>query len=120
MQFTVQQVWNLEQARCRFGKYLRVAVALDTDARAPDVAKLVKEFPPVNEASEQGNLVRGLGIRLHLQRTLGSSPGPDVDTCVGAEAVLALGEEARFFPSDSALASWRAQAYQGRAVVAYE
>jgi len=37
MQFTVQQMWSLEQARCRFGKYLRVAV----NGRAPDVARLL-------------------------------------------------------------------------------
>ena len=37
-----------------------------------------------------------------------------------AEVVLALGEEARFYPTDAALASWRAQADQGRAVIAYE
>jgi len=34
--------------------------------------------------------------------------------------VLALGEDARFYPTDAALASWRAQADQGRAVIAYE
>jgi DNA polymerase-3 subunit alpha len=43
-----------------------------------------------------------------------------VDGCAGAEAVLALGEDARFYPTDAALASWRAQADQGRAVIAYE
>jgi DNA polymerase-3 subunit alpha len=66
--------------------------------------------------SEQGELVRGLGVRLQLQRSLNDS----LDGCNGAEAVLALGEDARFFPSDAALASWRAQAHQGKAVVAYE
>jgi DNA polymerase-3 subunit alpha len=116
MQFTIQQVWGLEQARCRFGKYLRVAVALDGAARAPDVARMVKEFPAQREMSEQGELVRGLGVRLQLQRTMNDP----MDGCNGAEAVLALGEDARFFPSDAALASWRAQAFQGKAVVAYE
>jgi DNA polymerase-3 subunit alpha len=116
MQFTIQQVWGLEHARCRFGKYLRVAVALDGEARAPDVARMVKEFPAQREMSEQGELVRGLGVRLQLQRSLNDS----LDGCNGAEAVLALGEDARFFPSDAALASWRAQAHQGKAVVAYE
>jgi DNA polymerase-3 subunit alpha len=33
---------------------------------------------------------------------------------------LALGEQAKFFPSDAALASWMAQADQGQAVIVYE
>jgi DNA polymerase-3 subunit alpha len=77
---------------------------------------MVKEFPAQREMSEQGELVRGLGVRLQLQRTMNDP----LDGCNGAEAVLALGEDARFFPSDAALASWRAQAFQGKAVVAYE
>jgi len=39
MQLTVQQIWSLEQARCRFGKYLRVPVQLDSKNRTPDVAR---------------------------------------------------------------------------------
>jgi len=31
-----------------------------------------------------------------------------------------LGEGARFFPSDAALAGWRAQADQGKAAIIYE
>ena len=112
MQFTVQQIWSLEQARCRFGKYLRVMV----NGRVPEIARLLKDFPAEREMSEQGELVRGLSVRLHVQRQI-----TDTDTaCAGAEAVLALGEDARFFPSDAALASWRAQADQGRAVIAYD
>jgi DNA polymerase-3 subunit alpha len=61
-------------------------------------------------------LVRGLGVRLQLLRAVDEP----VDGCSGAEAVLALGEDARFYPTDAALASWRAQADQGRAVIAYE
>jgi DNA polymerase-3 subunit alpha len=33
---------------------------------------------------------------------------------------LQLGDEARFFPSDAALARWSAQAAQGQAVIVYE
>ena len=112
MQFTVQQLWSLEQARCRFGKYLRVAV----NGRAPDVARLLQEFPAQRELSEQGELVRGLGIRLHLQRQLPAA----ADGVQGAEAVLALDDSARFYPSDAALAGWRAQADQGQATIAYD
>ena len=57
--------------------------------------------------SEQGELVRGLPVRLALHRD-------------AAQAELQLGEEAKFFPTDAALASWMAQADQGRANIVYE
>jgi DNA polymerase-3 subunit alpha len=112
MQFTVQQLWSLEQARCRFGKYLRVAV----NGRPPDVARLLQEFPAQRELTEQGELVRGLGVRLHLQRQVERGE----DGVQGAQAVIALDDSARFFPSDAALAGWRAQADQGQATIAYD
>ena len=113
MQLTVTQIWDLDQARCRFGKYLRVAV----NGRAPDVARLVKEFPARREATEQGDLIRGLAVRLAVHRPGESSGGADSG---GAVAELHLGEAARFFPTDAALAGWRAQADQGRSVIVYE
>ncbi|NPC56727.1 DNA polymerase III subunit alpha [Caenimonas soli] len=100
---SITQVWDLATARCRFGKFLRVAV----NGKAPDIKRLVREFPPKREISEQGELVRGLGVRLWLKRD-------------AAVAELQLGEEAKFFPSDAALASWMAQADQGRAQIVYE
>jgi DNA polymerase III subunit alpha len=93
----VNQIWDLATARCRFGKYLKVAV----NGVAPDIQRLVKEFPPKREVSEQGELVRGLSVRLLVQRE-------------SATAELQLGEQAKFFPSDAALASW------GHAQVVYE
>jgi DNA polymerase III subunit alpha len=99
----VNQVWDLATARCRFGKFLRVAV----NGKAPDIGRLVREFPPRRELSEQGELVRGLNVRLALRRG-------------GAVAELQLGDEAKFFPSDAALASWMAQADQGAAQIIYE
>ena len=115
MQFTVQQLWGLEEARCRFGKFLRVQ--LPAQAPAPDIARLLREFPAQREMSEQGELVRGLGVRLALRRL---APEAADAGCEGATAELALGEAARFFPSDAALASWRAHADQGLAEIAYE
>jgi len=112
MQFTIQQVWSLEQARCRFGKYLRVAV----QGKAPDVARLIQDFPAQREMSEQGELVRGLGIRLQLRKHIAQP----VEGCNGAEVLIALGDDARFYPSDAALAEWRSQADQGQAVIAYD
>ena len=112
--FVAQQVWNLDQARCRFGKYLRVAVRLDSQQRAPDVSAMLREFPPEREISEQGELLRGLSVRLQVQRL---TQGGELD---GAAADLHLDDKAKFFPSDAALASWRAQAYQGKAAIAYD
>jgi DNA polymerase-3 subunit alpha len=39
---------------------------------------------------------------------------------LGARAELALGESAKFFPTDAALASWMAQADQGQAQIVYD
>jgi DNA polymerase-3 subunit alpha len=100
---SVNQVWDLATARCRFGKFLRVAV----NGTVPDIRTILRDFPPRREMSEQGELVRGLGVRLALRRDR-------------AVAELQLGEEARFFPSDAALASWMAQADQGQAQIVYE
>jgi DNA polymerase-3 subunit alpha len=107
MQLTVNQLWDLEQARCRFGKYLRVAV----NGKAPDVAQLLQQYPAQRQQTEQGELVRGLAIRLVVTRD-----GKDG----GASAELQLSDGMRFFPSDPALLHWRAQADQGQAVIVYE
>jgi DNA polymerase III subunit alpha len=103
IRLVVNTVWDLAHARCRFGKYLRVAV----NGVAPDVARLLRDFPPQRDVSEQGELVRGLSVRLNVQRE-------------GAAAELVLGEAGKFFPSDAALAGWMAQAYGGAAQVVYE
>jgi DNA polymerase-3 subunit alpha len=39
---------------------------------------------------------------------------------LAARAELALGDAAKFFPTDAALASWMAQADQGRAQIVYD
>src|SRR6185436_51348 len=60
----VNQVWDLATARCRFGKFLRVAV----NGKAPDIQRMVRDFPPKREVSDQGELIRGLTVRLSLAR----------------------------------------------------
>jgi DNA polymerase-3 subunit alpha len=105
--FKVTQVYDLETARCKFGKYLRVAV----NGTAPDIARIVKDFPPRREMSEQGEFMRGLPVRLSVRR--------NADFGV-VEVPLALDERARFFPTDAALASWIAQADNGVAQIVYE
>ena len=110
MQFSITQVWDLEQARCRFGKYLRVAVQLAPNGRVPDIARMLKEFPARRESTEQGELVRGMAVRLAV--TAGSE-----SSAAGAE--FQLGDDYRFYPSNAALAGWRAQAEQFSASVVY-
>ncbi|MES2422891.1 MAG: DNA polymerase III subunit alpha, partial [Pseudomonadota bacterium] len=100
---SIQQVWDLASARCRFGKFLRVAV----NGKAPDIQRLVRDFPARREQSEQGELVRGLPVRLAVRRNT-------------ATAEIQLGDNARFFPTDAALASWTVQADQGQAAIVYE
>ncbi len=99
----VNQIWDLSAARCRFGKFLRVCV----NGRLPNVTQILQSFPAQRENSEQGERVRGLGVRMVVQR--GS-----------AKAELQLGDAARFYPSDAALASWMAQADNGQASIVYE
>jgi DNA polymerase-3 subunit alpha len=48
-----------------------------------------------------------MGVRLKLLRD-------------GATADVQLGDNAKFFPSDAALASWMAQAHDGQAHIIYE
>jgi hypothetical protein len=103
LRLVINQVWDLAQARCRFGKYLSVTV----NGTAPDVSRLLRDHPAKVETSEQGDLVRGLGVRFKLLRD-------------GATADLDLGESSKFFPSDTALASWMAQAYEGQSQIIYE
>ncbi|WP_332825295.1 DNA polymerase III subunit alpha [Ramlibacter sp.] len=99
----ISQIWDLATARCRFGKYLRVAV----NGQVPDIQRLLRDFPARRELSDQGELVRGLGVRLLVQRD-------------SAQAELQLGDQAKFFPSDAALASWMAQAPGGQAQIVYD
>ena len=103
----IEQIMDLGAARCRYGKYLRVAV----NGRAPDIARLVREFPAQREQTEQGDLLRGLPVRLVLERR---------SDALSARAELALGQAAQFFPTDAALASWMAQADQGQARIVYD
>ena len=114
LQFTVTHLWSLEQARCRFGKYLKVQV----NDHTPQVAQLLSEFPPAIEVTDQGELVRGLGIRFAVERHCILAEG--ADAIGGAVVEIQLGEQAKIFPSDAALAQWRAQAHLGQAQIVYD
>jgi DNA polymerase III subunit alpha len=107
LRFQVNAIWDLPAARAKFGKYLRVSV----NGKAPDIARMVRDFPPRKEQTEQGELLRGLAVRLQLWRNEGD---------VSATGEVILDERAKFFPTDAALASWIAQAHAGEARVVYE
>jgi DNA polymerase-3 subunit alpha len=103
LRLTVQQIWDLPAARARFGRFLAVAV----QAAAPPVADLVRVWPARRLSTDEGELVQGLPVRLRLQRPR-------------AAAEIDLGDEARFWPCEEALARWRELAHGGQAEVVYE
>ena len=103
LRLTVASVWNLASARCRFGKYLRVAV----NGSVPPVAEVLRDFPSRRVATEQGDLPLGLKVLIQV--------APN-----GAKADVDLGDDARFYPTDAALARWCAGAHHGQAVVVYD
>lgn len=107
LRLNVQQAWDLGTARCRFGRFLRVAV----NGKTPPVLELLKEFPPRRQSTEQGDLLQGLPVRLLLERK---------NPVLGAQGELDLGEDSRFFPSDAALARWRDGSHGQSAVVVYD
>ncbi len=107
LRFVVNAIFDLPTARAKWGKYLRVSV----NGKAPDIARMVRDFPPKREQTDQGELLRGLAVRLQLWRQEGE---------MSATGEVVLDERAKFFPSDAALASWVAQAHAGEARVVYE
>jgi DNA polymerase-3 subunit alpha len=101
----VQAIWDLPEARCRFGKYLQVAVK----GRVPDVQGIVRQFPPQTvAASEEGTTPASRGLRVRL-RVLRDQASCDIE----------LDQRSRFYPSDAAVASWAAQAHNQDAQVIY-
>jgi DNA polymerase-3 subunit alpha len=119
MQFTITQIWDLDLARCRFGKYLRVLVNASAGGKLPDVARMLAEFPAKREMAEQGETVRGLQVRLQVSTQADANDATRTE-CPGASAELQLGDNARMYPSDAALAAWRTEAEHGQAAIAYE
>jgi DNA polymerase III subunit alpha len=103
LRLNVNQMWDLAAARARFGRYL----AVDSSSGMPPVADVLRLWPARRVQSEQGELSQGLAVRLKLQRR-------------HATAELDLGDDARFWPSDEALARWRSIAHGGTATIVYE
>ena len=86
---------------------LLVTAPSAVNGQAPAIAQLVREFPPRREETDQGELVRGLTVRLMVKR-------PD------AQCELQLDDRAQFFPTDAALASWMAQAHERQAEIVFD
>jgi len=91
-----QKVLGLADARCRFARYLQV----DAAHKVPDVLRILREFPAKLEYAEEGELRHGLKIRLGVRC---EAQG------VAAVAELDVGDKHKFYPSDAALAAWRAE-----------
>lgn len=104
VRLNVTQLWDLPTARCRFGKYLQVAV---DGSFVPPVAELVRDHPAKRVSTEQGDVSQGLGLRLKLTRPR-------------AVAELDLGEDARFYPSDAALAFLGSAVQAGQIQIVYD
>ncbi len=102
LRLTVSQVWDLAGARARFGRYLSVSI----DRKPLPLEELLRQWPARKLHTEQGDLDLGLGVRLQLRRPQ-------------ASADLDLGDEARFWPCDEALARWRSVAHEGQANIVY-
>ena len=103
LRLNVQQVWSLAGARARFGRYLSVAL----HGTAPAVAGLLREHPARVEQTDEGDLVQGLAVRVRVERPQ-------------AVGEVDLGERGRFWPTNEALAAWKALAGDGQARIVYE
>jgi DNA polymerase-3 subunit alpha len=102
LRLDVAQVWDLAGARARFGRYLAVAV----NGVPLPLNDVLRQWPARKLRTEQGDLDQGLGVRLQLRRA-------------DAMADLDLGDQARFWPCDEALARWRSVAHGGQASIVY-
>ena len=105
LRLNVTQVWDLAAARARFGRYISVVI---NGGATPPVADVLRLWPPRRSESDTGDvLLSGLPIRFSLQRR-------------EATAEVELGDGARFWPCDEALARWRSLAHGGAASVIYD
>jgi DNA polymerase-3 subunit alpha len=67
----------------------------------------VRAWPARHVESEDGRTRQGLAVRLRLQRR-------------AACAEIDLGDEGRFWPSDEALARWKAVVQGGNVAIVYD
>jgi DNA polymerase-3 subunit alpha len=104
LRLNVAQVWDLAEARARFGRYL----AVDLNGRPATGGRTAAPVAAAQRwKANMGELRQGLLVRLRLHRQ--GKPRPNLD----------LGDDARFWPSDEALARWRSLAH-GSARIVYD
>jgi DNA polymerase-3 subunit alpha len=109
LRLNVQQVMSLAAARCRYARFVRVVAK---DQKLP-VADLLREFPARRVEAPQPDLpdsVQGLPIRVVVERRSGD---------LAARGELELGDAARVYPSDQAIARFKELVPDGQAMVVY-
>lgn len=107
----VEKFWTLEQARCRFGKYLRLTLPADAGTATLRAIGQIVQQHPAQDTEDRLNpeLIHryALGIRADI---IGST----------ASGTLKLGEKARFYPSRKALQAWNAMGSNITAEIVYQ
>jgi DNA polymerase-3 subunit alpha len=103
LRLNVQALWDLPAARARFGKHLAVAL----NGEMPPLADVLRLWPARRLQLDEGTVHQGLAVRLKLRRPT-------------ATAEIDLGDDARFWPCDEALARWRSVAEGAGVTVVYE
>ncbi len=103
LRINIQRCLDMAAARAEFGKYLAVAV----NGVAPPVREVLTRWPGRRDPQGEDLDVQGLSVRLLLERQ-------------AVRAQVDLGAQARFWPSDDALALFRRHANGGRATVVYD
>ncbi len=104
LRLSAEQVLDLAGARVRFGRFFVVRVG----EPLPPLAELVRQWPAHQTQGQEGQIQRdGLRVRLQLQRA-------------HALAEVDLGDKARIWPSDEALARWQDAANDPQASVIYD
>ncbi|MES2090167.1 MAG: DNA polymerase III subunit alpha, partial [Pseudomonadota bacterium] len=109
LRLTVQQVWSLGAARCRFARFVRVTAK---DQRLP-LADLLREFPArrvPGAQPDQPETVQGLNIRVVVERHTAD---------LSARGEIDLGDDTRIYPSDQALARFKELVPLGQPMVVY-
>lgn len=103
LRIKIQQVLNLEQARCKFGRYIKVDLQDKNNEKnnnekinVEEIISLLNKFPPKKQTTDQGEVF--LGLPLRLQVCCHSAQG-------AARAELQLGDDWRLYPSQAALAA---------------
>lgn len=107
----VERFWTLEQARCQFGRYLRISLPASADTATLDgIHRIVQQHPAQN-----------IQNRLDPEQTHRYALGVRADiTGETVSGSLRLGEKAQFYPSQEALQAWNTLGNDITATVVYQ